>query len=306
VGNSGVKIDVDDRLKKGIILEFYPKNFIPEFDGDLAEWKSKYIIPKRLDMDESQYDAWTIKMMDQYKTLYPDIAKDYYFYRVIYWKLEMSHNVAINRDDKFLANIVPILQETWKKILYYREHQDKLDELKQIAEKRKKYIRFNTGYTIYNEQIVNNKFNILDKSFDLKKLIETKPKPISNSSKSNYKFKKDINPPNKDKGYDSDYCDFVDNEECGFIDDEPVQTVETKTKTKTYLSNENKDDKKPTQNKSSIQQMINSKSIKHTNFSKETDFIRKYDIKSNKNTNTTKFNFGNSNDNDNNNCDFLD
>lgn len=222
INSSGVKMDVDDRLKKGIILEFYPKNFIPEFEGDLAEWKSKYIIPKRLDMDESQYDKWTTKMLDQYKTLYPDIAKDYYFYRIIYWKLEMSHNVSINRDDKFLGTIIPVLQDTWKKVLYYREHQEDLDELKQIVNKRKKYVKFNTGYTINSEQIVNNKYNILDKSFNLKQLFETKPPPKS----SGFKFK-NINQ-NKEK--DSDNCDFIDEDECNFIDDVPVQMTQTKTK----------------------------------------------------------------------------
>ncbi len=306
VGNSGAKIDVDDRLKKGIILEFYPKNFIPEFEGDLAEWKSKYIIPKRLDMNESQYDLWTIKMFDQYKTLYPDIAKDYYFYRIIYWKLEMSHNVSINRDDKFFSNIVPILQETWNEILYYRKHPEKLDELKQIVDKRKKYIKFNTGYTIYNEMIVNNKFNILDKSFDLKKIVETKPKTSTKSYSSTFKSK-NVNQSNPiiDKDYDSDYCDFVDNEECEFIDDGPVETIQSKTKSKTYLTNENN---KQTTVNSKIQQIINNKTIKHTEFSKTTDttnnFIRKYDIKSNKNTNTTKINTNEINDN--NECDFLD
>lgn len=248
-GNSGIKMNIDDRLKKGIILEFYPKNFIPEFEGDQPEWKSKYIIPKRLDMDESQYDIWTIKMLDQYKILYPEIAKDYYFFRIIYWKLEMSHNVPINRDDKFLESIIPILQETWSKIKYYRENQEKLTELKEIADKRKKYIKFNTGYTIHSEQIVNNKFNILDKSFDLKKLVSAK----SYNSKS---FLEKVK---------------INNEECDFIDDIPIQTTQSK-------SNEIKE-------QSSILN-TNSKTIKHTNFSKK----KESDIKSNKNIIKSKVN----------------
>jgi putative phage-type endonuclease len=166
-GDKGNPIIVDNNLKKGIFLEFYPKNFIPEFEGDLAEWKSKYIMPKRLDLDESQYESWANNMLDQYKTLYPDIAKDYYFYRIIYWKLESSHNVSIKRDDTFLSNIIPILQETWNKILYYRTNLDKLDDLKEIAERRKKYIKFNTSYNIHNNIITNN---IFEKDFDLKKL----------------------------------------------------------------------------------------------------------------------------------------
>jgi len=267
VGNSGTKIQVDDRLKKGIILEFYPKVFTPQFDGDLAEWKSKYIIPKRLDMDESQYNNWVLKMLDQYKTLYPDIHKDYYFYRIIYWKLESSHNVAINRDDKFLDSIIPIMKDTYDKILYYRKNQDKLDELKKIVEKRKKYIKMNTEYVIHNDDIIKNKYLFLDPEFDIKKLVQPKQKTT------NFKFEKKDKP--KEKDYDSDYCDFLDNDECDFIDDSKIVKTE-----------------------SIIQDIFNKKAIKNT------DFVRKYDIKNNKNTDTSKFKSFQNNDNET--CDFID
>lgn len=211
VGNNGTKIDVDNKLKKGIILEFYPKNFKPEFEGDMAEWKSKYIIPKRLDMDEAQYNNWVIKMLDQYKTLYPEIAQDYYFYRIIYWKLELSHNVSIKRDDNFIASILPILETTWNKILYYRKNQDKLQELKTIVEKRTKYIKFNTNYTINNESIIMNKQLFLSPTFQLENI----------TTKSNYKKKKSSENIKKIKESDveSDHCDFIDNNDCDFIDD---------------------------------------------------------------------------------------
>jgi len=273
VGNSSAKIQVDDRLKKGIILEFYPKVFIPQFDGDLAEWKSKYIIPKRLDMDEAQYNNWVLKMLDQYKTLYPDIHKDYYFYRIIYWKLESSHNVAINRDDKFLGSIIPIMKDTYDKILYYRKNQDKLDELKKIVEKRKKYIKMNTEYVIHNDDIIKNKYLFLDPEFDIKKLVQPKIKTTNKSFNSNFKFEKKDKP--KEKDYDSDYCDFLDNEECDFIDDSKIVKTE-----------------------SIIQDILNKKAIKNT------DFVRKYDIKNNKNTDTSKFKSFQNNENES--CDFID
>ena len=162
-GDNGNKIIIDDKLKKGIILEFYPKKFIPEFEEDNIEWKSKYIIPKRLDMTSEEYDIWVIKMLDEYKELYPNIHKDYYFYRIIYWKLETSHNVTITRDDIFLKSIIPILKSTFDKIIYYRKNLDKLPELQIIADKRKKYIKINTSYTISNvfpskikKKIINN------------------------------------------------------------------------------------------------------------------------------------------------------
>ena len=316
-GQNGTEIKIDNRLKKGIILEFYPRNFIPEFDGDLAEWKSKYIIPKRLDMDSEQYNSWTIKMLDEYKELYPDIHKDYYFYRIIYWKLDVSHNVAIKRDDKFFSNILPILEETWNKILYYRDHQDELDSLKKIVDKRKKYIKMITSYTNHNEKITSKKIKFLDPAFDCKTILTKAISPpnkyfankakystntstsntITGSSNTTTSSFKHINsattsnlatttkitslskPTNTNKvDYDSDYCDFIDNDKCDFIDDVSVDTISN------LKSNA----------KSKIQKII-----KHTDFNKkekEKVTINKFPTKN------EKFIQNDSNDN----CDFLD
>jgi putative phage-type endonuclease len=123
------KIEINKKLKKGIILEFYPKKFIPEFENDNIEWKSKYIYPKRLDMDIYQYDSWVIKMLDQYKNLYPEIYENYYFHKIIYWKLNVSHNTPIYRNDEFFKLILPKLKDAWDKVLYYRNNIDKLKEL---------------------------------------------------------------------------------------------------------------------------------------------------------------------------------
>ena len=304
VDTTGAKIQIDDRLKKGIILEFYPKNFKPEFEGDLAEWKSKYIIPKRLDMDESQYESWTIEMLDKYKELYPEIHKDYYFFRIIYWKLESSHNVEIQIDHAFFNNILPVLKETWNKIVYYRKNQDKLNELKEIVTKRKKYIKMATAYTIHNNSIVLNKHKILSSDFDHKILLVKKPNTKSYSSYYSKNFTKadstnKVDSNKKEKDYDSDYCDFIDNEECEFIDDEPViaaKPIKSKYKNiNTCVVTESK-----------IQNLINTNSIKHTEFLKSqptNTFTKKYEIKSFKNTNTTKdFKSQTANED----CDFID
>jgi putative phage-type endonuclease len=156
-GAEGNKILIDNKLKKGIILEFIPRKFTPQFEQDQIKWKSKYIYPDRLDMDESQYNEWIINVMNNYKETYPDIDQDYYFNRIVYWKLNTSHNVTIDRDDKFLESIIPILKETWNKVIYYRKNLDKLEELRVIVEKRKKYVKMNCSYTISNETIMQNK-----------------------------------------------------------------------------------------------------------------------------------------------------
>jgi putative phage-type endonuclease len=160
------KLDVDDKLKKGLFLEFYPKKFKPEFEGDNIKWKSKYVMPDRLDMNENEYDNWSQQMLNDYKKLYPDIHKNYNFNKIIYWKLNSAHNVPIVRDDIFLQKIIPKLEETWKKIIYYRKNKDKFNELRIIADKRKEKVNINITYSICNDYIMKNNINFLDKKFD--------------------------------------------------------------------------------------------------------------------------------------------
>ena len=152
-------LNINNQLKKGIILEFYPKKFEPEFDEDNIEWKSKYIVPSRLDMSDSEYDNWVLYIFNNYQTLYPEIYEKYNFNKIIYWKLNLAHNVAIKKNNDFLQSIIPILETTWNKIVYYRKNKDKLQELRDISEKRKKYIKIDTKYKISNDDIIKN--NIL-------------------------------------------------------------------------------------------------------------------------------------------------
>ena len=254
-GDKGEIVDIDNRLNKGLFLEFYPKNFVPDYEGAKIEWKGTYIMPKRLDMDESQYDTWLIKMMDQHKTLYPDIAEKYYFHRIVYWKLENSHNVSIKRDDKFFNSILPILQDTWDKITYYREHQDELEILKDIAQKRKKYIKMFPSYKIHNELLIQQKVKFLDEEFDIKNICDSTKESIKISTPKTFKKKFVVK---KEIDYESDNNDFV---ECDFIEDELV--IKNSKKEKNSI----------------IQKLVNSKTIKHTEFSTKKKVTIKEPIK---------------------------
>ena len=167
--NNDILLNINSQLKKGIIIEFYPKKFEPEFDNDNIEWKSKYIVPSRLDMSESEYDNWVLYIFDNYQKLYPDIYEKYYFNKIIYWKLDRAHNVMIKKNNDFLQNIIPILENTWNKIVYYRKNKHKLQELRDIAEQRKKYIKINTNFKISNEEIIKDKLLFLNSTNSTKK-----------------------------------------------------------------------------------------------------------------------------------------
>lgn len=163
-------IIIDKRIKKGVILKFLPKIWTPEFDGDLIDWKSKFIYPSNLLMNEVEYDSWIASTLSDWQKKYPDIAETHTYEKVIYWKLNSSHNVTITRDKQFFLNILPVLYDTWQKVLYYRENLDKLDELREIIKKRTMFKKFNTKININNIEMVNKRVLFLDQTKPIKNL----------------------------------------------------------------------------------------------------------------------------------------
>lgn len=166
------KIEIDNKIKKGIIIQYFPKIFNPEDDNDLIEWKSKYIYPPKLNMNNEEYNIWIFNTLNNCNTLYPDIYKDYYFNKIIYWKLKESHNVSILKDNEFFNSILPILKNTWEQVLYYRTHLDEINKIIKIIEKRSKYIKINTNYTIKNDYIIKNKILFLSNKNNKTKKID--------------------------------------------------------------------------------------------------------------------------------------
>jgi hypothetical protein len=123
------------------------------------------------------------------------------------------------------------MQETWKKVQYYRKHLDELSELKEIVARRKKYIRTNTDFTI-NQDIIKNKVLFLDSPNEVKKK-EYVPKNLKKMG----------------------IVDFIDDDDkmpnCDFIDDEPVKKDITteKSKSKEKETDKSKIKKKKPQKK---------------------------------------------------------
>ena len=173
--------ELNDNIKKGVIIELSPLVFIPEFKNDKKMWKSKYLYPDRLDMNTDEYDIWILKKLNELN------ENDYEFSRIIYWKLDKSHNVSIKKDEQFMNNIIPILEQTWDRVKYYRNNLDKLCELKQIIDERKKYNKINTSYTIHNDYFVTNKILFLNNNYNCDTIIKTNKKKNISSYKKEYK-----------------------------------------------------------------------------------------------------------------------
>lgn len=129
------KITIDKRLTKGVILQFLPKK--QQLDRyERLEWYSKYIYPPKMVFEsDDAYLAWANDMSKQYFEHYPELAKDYYFDKMLYWRLELSHNYLIKRDKQWFETAHPKLKSFWDRVLLYRENDEERDKF--VASKKK-------------------------------------------------------------------------------------------------------------------------------------------------------------------------
>lgn len=148
-GTENTEKEINPLITRGCIIQLLPFKYEPTHPEDRHEFKSQYIYPPRLDLTMEEYDDWCISTISNWKENNPELAENYYFDKVIYWSQPICHNVEIIKDEKWFMNtIYAVLKKTWEKVNYYRTHLNELTFLKKIVDKRKKFYRLNTSFTL--------------------------------------------------------------------------------------------------------------------------------------------------------------
>ena len=146
-GINGIERDINPLITKGCLIQLLPYKYEPTHKEDRHEFKSQYIYPPRLDLTPEENDNWCIHTISNWKNENPQLAENYYFDKIIYWKLPLCHNVEIKKDmEWFLEKIYSVLIKTWEKVNYYRTHLNEVEFLKKIVDKRKKFYRMKTTF----------------------------------------------------------------------------------------------------------------------------------------------------------------
>lgn len=134
------RIEINNRLTKGCIIQLLPidRSKIPF--GDRVEWYAKYIYPNNLMMSDDEYMEWAEYIKNNWKTLYPEYVGNYKYDRILYWKLRNCHNVLIKRDIEWFDSKVPMWKAFWEEVLILRKDKKKSQELldKYMSKKRPK------------------------------------------------------------------------------------------------------------------------------------------------------------------------
>ena len=130
---------------------------------NVVEEDSKYIYAPKIEMSPHDCDVW---IGDTLAKLHLDPTnKDYFFDKVIYWKLVLGKNVLIHRDREWFAQNLPKFKQVWDYVLFFRSNKEKLELLVEYIEsretKRNKDIMavidklFNTNSPEYDNFIVS-------------------------------------------------------------------------------------------------------------------------------------------------------
>lgn len=114
-------------LLKGAIIQLLPKKDVGT--GKISVFNAKYIYPPSLDMNVSEYDSWIMSQIYSFYKVNNELAKDYYFDRVIYWKLDDCFVQEIKRDKEWFAGAYPRLHQFWDEVLHYRNNPDDFRKL---------------------------------------------------------------------------------------------------------------------------------------------------------------------------------
>lgn len=130
---NGIKMKIPDYCKKGVIVQFMPKNNI----HDEKKYKAKWIYPPSLNFTEEEYDEWIVYLTDNWQKEFDRIyneddlyARDFYWDEVLYWKLKKCHICRVYRDRDWFEENLPKFKETWDEITFYRKNNDKYLEFK--------------------------------------------------------------------------------------------------------------------------------------------------------------------------------
>jgi putative phage-type endonuclease len=122
------KIKIDQRIRRGVLIELVPidTSIVPK--GELIEWYGTYIYPPTILMTPNEYIDWANQTISNIKTLYPELVEKYVVSKCVYWKLELSHNELITRQCDWFESNRKHYEVFWDRVKYYRNHMDEAIE----------------------------------------------------------------------------------------------------------------------------------------------------------------------------------
>lgn len=161
--------------EKGCLIQLLPKNKLTSINDkekydEIVHSDAKFIYPPKIEMTPHECDLWVSEQVSQFTA-----TDEFIFDKVIYWRLEDSHNVIIQRDTKWFAESLIQFQQVWNYVLFLRKNKQALDNLLKFI---------NDNERVYNKAVMN----FVEEMYNSKKPITPTFKPTSINIKTDTKI----------------------------------------------------------------------------------------------------------------------
>jgi putative phage-type endonuclease len=116
--------------EKGVLLQLMPLNRTEDIiKGNYYQAvyeDAKFIYPTEIEMTPYDCDMWIAeKLGNLQEEMRKNNIKGYYFDKVIYWKMEHTNNVTIQRDREWFAESLKTFKHIWSKVEFFRDTKNK-------------------------------------------------------------------------------------------------------------------------------------------------------------------------------------
>lgn len=142
-------------LYKGCLIQLLPISSFDKDDINMEIYgKAKFLYPKDVLMTNTNYIKWICKMISKKSFV------GYSVHKIIYWRLEMFHNITVPIEKLWLSKSITVFTKVWKYITLFRNYPETFEKYKEYKNgllKTVKYMKLASGY--YHSQILKDSFN---------------------------------------------------------------------------------------------------------------------------------------------------
>ena len=118
-------------FEKGCVIQLIPRDKMADTITDYFQAvidHAEYIYPPKIEMSPYECDQWILSTIDELQTQCVKKGDKYYnlvFDKILYWRLNNTHCVTLDRDKEWFKTELPRLKQMWDYVEFFRKYPDK-------------------------------------------------------------------------------------------------------------------------------------------------------------------------------------
>lgn len=146
-------------FEKGVLIQLIPKSKICNNYQETIYGSANFIYPPSIEMNPFDCDQWILSTLENLHNTHPLFVFD----KIIYWRLNNSHNVTVIRDKQWFYDNLNKAKKIHDYVTFLEKNPIFINDVIEYIEKRKNMERFKKINQKANDDILNFIENIINK-----------------------------------------------------------------------------------------------------------------------------------------------